>query len=273
LRLGDLAAGEREELIGEGLGGSDAVLGFLDEAGTDNTVESRGDGRIRTRRRERSRGEDEVADGRDGITVEGIATGEHFIEDHAEREEIRTGILSAAENLFWAPISGSAADRGVRALMASEASHAEVGEFDAIIGSDDDVGGFDVAVDDGAAMRDGKSDGNVSGPFASGGKRNAALGNDFFEGLAFDQFHDEVGSLRGLLDAHVVNGDDAWMRQLCNDACFAEEVVARVAPGEFRSEELDGHGAVDEGVMGTNDAAVGAGAKGFEDLVTSNLQE
>ena len=180
--------------------------------------------------------------------------------------------MSATENLLGTPIGGSAADRSVCTLMAGEAGHAEVCEFDAIIGGDEDVGGLNVAMDDGAAVRDGQSNGNVGGPFASAGKGDAALGDDFFEWLAFHQFHDEVGSVRGLLNTHVMNSNDGWMRELADHAGFAKEAVARVPAGEFGREKLDGHGAVDERVMAANDSAMGTGAEGFEDLVATDLQ-
>lgn len=238
----------------------------------DDIVEIRGDGRIGVRGRERSRGKNAVADRGDGITIKGIQTGQHFVEDDAEREEIRASVLSATENLFRAPIGGSAADRRISALMAGQPRHTEVRELDAIFEGDENVCGLNVSMDDGAAMRDRKCNSNVGSPFASSGIRNAALGNDFIEGLALDQFHNQVRSLRGLLDAHVVNGDDGGMRKLANDAGFAKKTVAGVTACERGGEELDRDGAVNQGIMGADDAAVCACADSFEDLVATDLQ-
>lgn len=156
--------------------------------------------------------------------------------------------------------------------MAGEASHTEVREFDAIVRSDEDVGRFDVAMHYGAAVGDGQGDGDMGGPFASSGEGDAALGDGFFDGLAFDQFHDQVGSLRRLLDAHVMNGDDGRVGELADDASLAEEMVAGITAGELRGEELDGHGTVNERVVSANNATMRACAEGFENLIAPDLQ-
>jgi hypothetical protein len=268
-----LAAGEGKELTGEGFCRGNAELGILGETGADDVVEGRRNGRIRAGRRERSGGQNLIADRGNGIARKRIDAGQHFVEDNTERKKIGTGVLRSAVNLFGAPVSGSATDGAIGALMAGEAGHAEVREFDAIFRGDEDVGRLDVAVDNGVTVRDGKSESNVGGIIASSGKRNAALGDDFFERLPFDQFHNKVGSLRGLFNAHVVNGDDGWMRKLGDHACFAKEAVAAFALGELRGEKLDGNGTVDEGVVSANDAAVCARAESFKDLVASDLQK
>jgi len=97
--------------------------------------------------------------------------------------------LSAAENLFRAPVSRSATNGEIVAMMAGKAGHAEVGELYAIFGGNENVRGLDVTVYHSAAMRDGQRQSNVAGVFAGGGVRDAALGNDFVEGLALHIFH------------------------------------------------------------------------------------
>ena len=155
--------------------------------------------------------------------------------------------------------------------MAGQPGHAEVREFYAIVIGDENVGGLDVAMNDGAAMSDGERDGNVGGPFTGRGKRNAALGNDFFESLTFDQLHNEKGRLRGFFDAHVVDGDDGRMREFSHDAGFAEEAIARFPAGELRREEFDSDKAVNERIVSADDTAVGASAESFENLVATDL--
>jgi len=155
--------------------------------------------------------------------------------------------------------------------MAGQTSHAEVGEFNPILVGDKNVGGLDVAMNDRAAMSDGESDGDVGGPFTGGGEWDAALGDDFFQGLTFDQLHNEKWSLRGFFNAHVVDGDDGRMRELADDAGFAEKASAGFPAGELRREEFDGYKAVNERIMSAHDAAVGASAESFENLVATNL--
>lgn len=203
--------------------------------------------------------------------MERVETSQHFMENDAERKQIGASVLCATENLFGAPVSRSTADGGI-GLMAGKAGHAEVRELDAIFGGDKDVGWFDVAVNHSAAMCQGKSDGHVSGPFASGGIGNTALGDDFFERLAFHQFHNEKRNLRGLLDAHVVEGDDGGMREFANDAGFPKETIAGFPASEFRREKFNGYETVDERVMSADDTAAGTRADGFEDLIASDLQ-
>jgi hypothetical protein len=62
------------------------------------------------------------------------------------------------------------------------------------------------------------------------------------------------------------------MGELADHAGLAKEAVARLTAGEFRGEELDGHGTINERVMSANDAAVGTRAEGFENLVAADLQ-
>jgi hypothetical protein len=69
-----------------------------------------------------------------------------------------------------------------------------------------------------------------------------------------------------------VNGDDGRVGELADDAGFAKEVIAGVTAGQLRGEELDGYGTVNEGIISPNDAAVRAGAEGFENLIAPNLQ-
>src|ERR1700739_103636 len=162
------------------LGRRDAELRLLGQARTHDIVQSGRNRGIGARRGLRSGRQDLVADRWDGIAVKWVETGQHFMENYAEGKEIGTSVLCAAENLFGAPVSRSTANGGI-GLMAGEAGHAEVRKFDAIFRSEEDVGGFEVAVNARAAVREGESDGNVTSPFASRGIGNTALGDDFFQ--------------------------------------------------------------------------------------------
>jgi hypothetical protein len=271
LGLVRLPAGQGEELLREILSGGDAELRLLGEAGANDVVQGGGDGRIRARRRLRSGREDLVAHRGDGIAVKWVETAQHFVQNDTEGKQIGASVLCAAENLFGTPVGGSAADGGI-GLMAGQARHAEVRELDAIFRGDKDVGWFDVAMNDRAAVRQGESDGHMSGPFAGSGIGNTALGDHFFERLAFHQFHDQEWNLCGLLDAHVVDSDDRGMRELADDAGFPKEAIARFTASEFRGEKFDGDETVDERIMSADNTATGAGADRFEDLIASDLQ-
>ena len=155
--------------------------------------------------------------------------------------------------------------------MAGQTGHAEVRELHAIVVGDKNVGGLDVAMNDGAAMSDGERDGDVGGPFTGRGESNAALGNNLFQSLTFDQFHNEKRRLRGFFDAHVVDGDDGRMREFTDDAGFAEKASARFPAGELRREKFDSDKAVNERIVSADDTAMGASAESFENLVATDL--
>jgi hypothetical protein len=120
-------------------------------------------------------------------------------------------------------------------------------------------------------VSDGESGGYLSGQFAGSGIGNAAFGDNLFERLAFDHFHDQIRSLCGLLDAQVMDGDDAGVRKLADHPGFAKENVTTVAPSEPWGKQFYGDGTIDEGVMTADDAAVGANAESFVNLVTTDL--
>jgi len=173
--------------------------------------------------------------------------------------------------LFGAPVSGRTEQRATAGIAAGEASHAEVREFYAAFRGDENVGRLDVAVNDALAMRDAESDGNVTDPRASTRKRYGAFFQDSIERLAVYKFHDEIRSLRGFVNAHVVKGENAGMRDLADDARFLEEFFAGFAAGDFRGENLDGDDAADERIVRADDFAEGASADGVENFVTANF--
>lgn len=212
-----------------------------------------------------------VTDALQGIAGEGRNASKHFVENDPEGEKIGTRALSTAMNLFGAPVSGSAEQRGIGALVVGEARHAEIRELYAVFERDEDIGGLDVAVNDRAAVGDVESHGDMSGPVASLGKRDAAFGENLFEGLPFNELHDKVRSGSRFLDTHVVQGNDGSMGELADDTRLTKKAVPSLATGEFRREKFNGHGAVDERIVAADDTAVSACADGFQDLVATDL--
>jgi hypothetical protein len=126
-------------------------------------------------------------------------------------------------------------------------------------------------MDNSAAVGDRQGFSYMASPFTSGGIGNAALGDDLFERLTLYQFHYKIRGLCGLLNTHVMDSDDGWMRKLAYNAGFAKKMSAGFATGELRGKQLNGYGAVDERVMTTNDAAMSANAKSFMNLVAANF--
>ncbi len=68
-----------------------------------------------------------------------------------------------------------------------------------------------------------------------------------------------------------MEGDDRRMGNLADDASFLDELVTGRAAGQFRRQELNGNKAADHGIKSARDAAIGASADDFENLVTADL--
>src|ERR1700730_2603231 len=144
-RLDMVAARERVKLRGEGFGRTTALSGILGKAGSDQVIEGCGYRRVGMGRRKGRGGENERANTLQRIGVEGPMAGGHFVHDHAQRKNVRAGVLGLADKLLGAPVSRRAQQRAVFGVTAGEAGHAEVGELDAAVVGNEDVGGLDVA--------------------------------------------------------------------------------------------------------------------------------
>ena len=203
--------------------------------------------------------------------MERTGAGKHFIENATQRKNVGASVLRAAHDLFGAPISGRAEERAAAGVAAGDASHAEVRKLNAAVRGDENISGFDVAVNDSLAMCDAERSSNVANPGARAGKRDRTFFQNAIKRLAIHKFHDEIGRLRHFVDTHVMQGENAGMRDLSDDARFLEKLLAGFASGDFRGENLDGDDASDERIMRANDAAEGASADGVEDFVTANF--
>ncbi len=112
----------------------------------DDVVEGLRQRAVEMRRRQRRRRKNAAANSLQGVGVEGALTGNHFIQNHAERENIGARVLGLADDLLGTPVSGSAEKGRISAVVAGEARHAEVGEFHAALFRDENVGGLHVPV-------------------------------------------------------------------------------------------------------------------------------
>src|SRR5579859_51429 len=116
-----------------------------------------------------------------------------------------------------------------------------------------------------------QSGGNLSGPSASAREGNASLGKNLVEGLPFHEFHDEIRRLRGLVNPHVVQGDDARMRKLADHARFLEKTVAACSLCQSGRKEFNGDDSPDHGIVRAHDLAVCAGADDVDNLIAAYL--
>src|SRR5215471_6067532 len=133
-----LAVRQGEKPLGEQFGGSAAMLRVLGETGGNDIVNRSGNGWIAVRGRERRGKENLVAGALQGIACEWRGSGKHLVENNAERKKIGARVLRAAMDLLGAPVSGSAEQRRIGALVAGQACHAEVRELHTVILGDKD---------------------------------------------------------------------------------------------------------------------------------------
>jgi hypothetical protein len=122
-------------------------------------------------------------------------------------------------------------------------------------------------------MSNPQSDGNVPYPCTSTRKGHTTFFEHAVQRLTIHKFHNEVWSLRGFVDAHVVQRKDCRMGDLAEYPRFLKEAIARGATRYFGREELDGDDAANVGVMRAYDAAKGAGADSIENFVTADFHE
>src|SRR5207302_5269434 len=96
---------------------------------------------------------------------------------------------------------------------------------------DQQVRALQIAVNHTFAVRHAERASHVRGPGASSWKENTAFVQNAIERLAFQILHDEIGRLRGFVNAHVVKRDDGRMRELANDARFLNKTLPGFAAG------------------------------------------
>ncbi len=138
---------------------------------------------------------DGVGDGDNTVASERFFTGEHFVEDDAEAEDVGSGVDVASVDLFGRHVGWGAKDLAIHGDIGfkSKAGDAEVGEFDGAVGEDLDVFWFDIAVDDTVVVGEDKGFGDFDCDFDGFVGGDGAL---FFEGfaevLAIEELHGEV---------------------------------------------------------------------------------
>src|SRR5260370_12504239 len=129
----------------------------------DDVVEGLRQRAVEMRSRQRRRRKNAAADSLQGVGVEGALTGNHFIQNHAERENIGARVLGLADDLLGTPVSGSAEKGRISAVVAGEARHAKVGEFHAALFRNENGGGLYVPVDNSFAVGNGQGGRGSSG--------------------------------------------------------------------------------------------------------------
>jgi hypothetical protein len=216
------------------------------------------------------------------LRVEGKRGGEQFVEKDAKGVHIGAGIdvSNAGIDLFWAHITGSSEqdtslseDSGVGFGRNGGLGDAEVDDartWLAIDLNDENVGGLEVAVNDGFLVRvlDGFTDLNKEAKTI--GKRQFFLVAIASDGKALNVFHDEVG-LAAWSGASIENLGNARMIHDGERLAFRLEALKSDGVEHAGANELQGYLAANrKGLFGKPDLTHATFTKNFEQAVRAN---
>ena len=158
-------------------------------------------------------------DGR--VAAEGPSAREHLVQHHPKRKQIGALIDRASGHLFGRHVRGCAdhdAHRGLGrglelvdrlALGLHELRNAEVEDLHSSVTREEDILGFEIAVDHPLGVRGGQSPRSLHREADCTLGRERATVQALAQGLALEQLADEVRPSVGA--AHVVDGQDVWM--------------------------------------------------------------
>jgi len=212
----------------QGFCGGESIVRVLYQAAHDDLVKRRRQRRIVMRRRRRGAGNDLRADGADRIATEGPNAGRHLVENDTQREKVGTAVLQMTENLFRGKIGRSSQQISAAGGLRRKAGNAEVAQLHLMLGSNENIGGFHVAMNDFGAMGLAQCCGKIARPHGYARKRQRAGVEKRLQRFALNIFHDEIRRAV-LVGADIEEGHDVGMREAANDLGFAEELLLEIA--------------------------------------------
>ena len=135
--------------------------------------------------------------------------------------------------------------RGTAAvLLFHEAGETEVSEFGLAVGIDENVAGFDVAVDNAAAMSEADRAADFGEHFEGPPWGELSVADELEDGAAFDEFHHQDAESVG--DGEVVHSRDIRVSEAGHGLGFRAEALDGFAvAGGVGRENLDGDRAVE----------------------------
>ncbi len=207
-----------------------------------------------------------------GVGGEGHHAGHGFVEDETERVDVGAAVHRTAEGLFRRGVAGGA-DGGTGRFghggLGQGPGQTEVGDAEAAVLVEDEVGRFDVAVDEAATVRVGEGLGGLDTHGRGLGHRDtAAVVEQVPQGPAAQVLEDQEGA--ALVLAPVVDGEDVGVGQGGGGLGLVAEAAQEVAVvGQAGVEDLDGHPALEDDVPGGVDGRGSPAAEGGFDPVAA----
>ncbi len=190
------------------------------------------------------------------------------MEDDAERIDVGGGSLGGARDLLGAGVGGGQhLLDGLRgAGVVEQFGDAEIEQLWLAAGIDQDIGGFEIAMNDEAAMGVGDAVADVEEKLEAAA--DVELGGVGVDGLSIDVFHDEEGAPGGGV-AGVDDVNDGGVLEGSEELTLSEEALAPDGAEAIAAQQLDGdlllQFAID--ALGEVDGAHAAAAEQGQDAV------
>lgn len=224
-----------------------ALLGFAFHALEDQFGKRGGEREVVASRIGGWVGEPSGDDGEDVIALPSLLSCDHLKEDRSEGVDISAGVdLGVGGDLFGGHISGGADDATDDGLKVTRSrgvsSDAKVCNDGASVVFDEDVFGFEVAVDDFDAVGGIESFADLDGEVVGFEEREgSAMFKDTIKGLAVDQFHREI--IASVFFAKIEDPSDVAVCNFSGESNFAlktsEDLGILDLPGEQEFEGDD----------------------------------
>ena len=192
----------------------------------------------------------------------GQFSGQHFINQHPHRVDVHPPVdVLAVQQLRGHVVAGADDLVGDGQLafgpgFVDRAREAEVHQLDVPVRVHQEVGGFDVAMQDPLGMGSGEGIANLAGDFQHLPRREGGaagiigflLEEEVCQICSFEILHhEEKMPVRG--GAELIDFDDVGVLQLGKGPRFAAEPVGKTGqPAQFRRQDFDGHRSAQGGV-------------------------
>lgn len=273
--------------VGAQIGGAGvAQVAILFQGLGQNRLHGRRQSRVKAQRRRRFVVQDLVGDEGGGCAAERGGTGRHFIEHGAERKQVGAGIQFLATHLLGRHVGEGADDRsgdrkrlgatcGGQVRRAGQLARrrllgqTEIQNLGPPVTGDEEVGGFEVAMDDASGVRGLQRIGKLDCPAQQVGQGQRPAGDAFAQRGAIEVLHRNVSLSVGF--AQVVNGADIGVVETRGRLRFAPKAGegARIT-GDRGRQELERDLTIEPDVFRQVDLAHAAAAELAHDAVVAD---